>query len=1293
MSVMTGRTLMGEGKFDGVFDTEAESFGEISRLIPRGEECVNTLYSYRSLSKSIPPNVNSRAVPKGASEELIKEINEKNEDINERIIDMLRPEMIKLRDVMIFVGSFVSTIRSALIHLVSSEMKGKLLPDEVFQLIIKGIDLLLKIDYLKDSKSCFKNDFLRYKSAISMQSRKRSVTDNAELLEELTQMQVFLSHPDPRKARHFIHLTLREEIRTLTGHERLMLEFIDYCLKCLDNHIYMLPEEFFQLLRVLPHLMLFADGNADYHSMNIFNDSRMPRIRKIFVENPVIPVYRDLTVTLLSILEMSANFDRLNMASTWGDVISDAVIAKHNVSSQWMSIKAKFEDYSPRLLALLHNVESFPFVKQLDSISIDRARIVYEIIQEGLRIICDWNCLIQRSLAWKYTHPAPLEHLREVQANMAHPAFEYESRIKYNFTKMELSMFADIVATIKSIASMLEKAKADFAPIIRFYIHRQVQQLIQGDLLPVLHRMNKRKKEGLESLLALRLLHADWTDGEEPLDDYKSYSRKKGSVFASHPARVVGPQSTQLQNLRWSIFRLCHPASPSRRGSGIIIPGKPDLEEDDVRLLDEFYKKSFFYPYMIDYHRSLHLVSDLSYLWFRETFLEITRCTQFAVETSLPYMLTERALHSRTETTSHLSHDNILPLIEDVFYVMDIYNDAAYEALYVYRQQFLFDEIEAEANLIFDTFVQVLSADVFSHYKNLAAYTKMDKDFKDKLVLNGELHFNTNKRRFEVPILQRSVRLVGRTVNLAFLVKQHVNNLFLHDIEQAFVRFEHNGICGITEFSLVVDVIQETHALLSDLLELDPFVQIFREYNETFDSSAKRGAVNNFIVKFLLEDLFPNYVYNIYSERFVKGPLIVKRRESTQELPAFSTTYFGFGTLCGKAYHTYCKLTSSVFDKSQLVSLYRIPGTYLDLAFLFDQCILYCWNKLHELQEYVSDIEEHVPTVEIATTDECQKSFSKISMALKELLLFQDFKLTIFQCFREIGNTFSFIHMLSDVNEVFDQYRFSACAPFLGFSPVSQVTSLDRRKDNEGNLLDFDALSKISPLGKTFFDVIAQSAVSQNYAKDPLIVNMTPQLTFRTVHSMGSAIQPVYFLHVFIRNIGSCLQELGLCETWGSVFMNSGDVEIEHSSKEFYRFWSILTFIFNFNELSEYTPADIIDPESELPVRNQDEFGHGFTICGCLFLHLLNQRVKHELLDFNRILFRANSIESTKREALRKSLSSQTEEEGPTHKAHYLSLWSMDKEVHYEIFSLLEAACPHQKPPFAVFSPPQNDRP
>jgi cytoplasmic FMR1 interacting protein len=706
----------------------------------------------------------SQQVPANATKEMLEEFEARKDEINDRIIDVLRPEILKLKELMVFVGSFVVVVKNCLQLLASTESKGKTVPEGVYTAFLDAIDLVVKLDTLKDSKSSLSNDFSRYKRSIQLQSRKMSASDMTQINEEMTQLQMFLVNPDPRKAKNFIYLTLREEVKKVSGHEDVLIDLLEYALESTEKNMFMTPDEKHRALRVVPFLMLLIDGEAaDPRSLNVFTTKKLniPSLQQLFNKHPVLPLYADMTITVIYIFERSPHFDRGEVAKLWGDDLPVKTAAEYNVASHWERIKTSFNSYSTNLLCVLRNIDHFEFVKSADKENIARIRIVYEIVKDGLGFIAEWNGVLSRVMAWKFTHPCPQEHLDKIGADQSGAGFEYERLVKYNFTKTELTKFVDIMSMIKSLSGILDRAKLKLATIIRFHIHHQVQQLVQGTLLPILHRMDKRKKDSFAGLLRLRQMTADWVDGIEPIEDYKVYSRKLGQIDAVHPARVVGPTYVQLQLLRSELLAIYDEKSLARKRSGLF--GKSDLEKEDITELEQFYTDSFYFPYMLDFSGTLREVSDLSYLWYRELYLEATRCTQFPIDMSLPWLLTEHVISNQS---------GVLPIIENVFYTLDVYNDAAYRALFVLNQQFLYDEIEAETNLVFDQFVFLLSEELFAHYKDVAAYMILDKDFKDKLELNGILNFKLSKRRYDIPVLQRRVQLLGRSIDLNFLICQ-----------------------------------------------------------------------------------------------------------------------------------------------------------------------------------------------------------------------------------------------------------------------------------------------------------------------------------------------------------------------------------------------------------------------------------------------------------------------------------------------------------------------------------------
>ncbi len=170
--------------------------------------------------------------------------------------------------------------------------------------------------------------------------------------------------------------------------------------------------------------------------------------------------------------------------------------------------------------------------------------------------------------------------------------------MKHNFTPQELSVLVDVISCIKSLSSLLSKHETLFAPYIRFHIHHAIQHLVQGDMIPLLHRIDKRNKPILTTLLKLRSIAADWLEGAENRSDYKEYSRKDGlSVKVTHTPRVVATSTTQLFILRLQINSLCHDNSELLKRNSMF--GKTDLEKSDVDIFTKFHEDSFYFSYLL----------------------------------------------------------------------------------------------------------------------------------------------------------------------------------------------------------------------------------------------------------------------------------------------------------------------------------------------------------------------------------------------------------------------------------------------------------------------------------------------------------------------------------------------------------------------------------------------------------------------------------------------------------------------------------------------------------------------
>lgn len=446
------------------------------------------------------------------------------------MVEILRPEILKLKDLMQYVTQTLALLIEIAQTLAPSSGRKRLIPEGLNVAIIKLLDVLLKLDDLKDMKSCLNNDFTRYRRAVTTLVDQGGGGVSSVLIDEQQELQPFVSSLDPKKSKMWILQTLREDLKRIGGHEELLMEIMEQAMYNLENGIHSTPDEKFRYMHVIPYLLILIDGDAeDSKSLNVFKCKlfKAASVQKLFKEYPVVPLYADVTMTAYNVLAKAPHFDPRSMGAAWGEQPDARVVENHQLTSHWKLIK---EDYTKCLIdvtALLHTLDVTPFQKTITPESLQLASDVYELTKKCFQTLSSWASSLALSVAWKYTHPCSDAQLVERKGADNSPGSQYERALRYNYSEIELSALVDVVSMIKSLASLMSKSEANIAPIIRFHIHHTTQQLIQGDLQPLLHRADKRKNPMLPALLEIRALAADWLNGMEPREDYKSYSRKQ----------------------------------------------------------------------------------------------------------------------------------------------------------------------------------------------------------------------------------------------------------------------------------------------------------------------------------------------------------------------------------------------------------------------------------------------------------------------------------------------------------------------------------------------------------------------------------------------------------------------------------------------------------------------------------------------------------------------------------------------------------------------------------------------
>jgi cytoplasmic FMR1 interacting protein len=1365
------------------FPKELEFISAIDEFIRLGEEHIRMLYCYRSVSQAIP-EISIETTDDMTTEEKT-ELGLKKTEINQKILDILRPEMNKIREFHAFTIDAIDCFYSCVSFVCYKGQHKEMIPEGFYLSLIRLLDVLLKLDNLKDFKNALRKDFARYKRAIGAHP-------SVELLEEITKLQNFLAGQDSRKSHHYIIHTLREEIKRINDHETLLVDCLDLTYQSLEEVLYFLPEEKFCFLRVIPYFILLIDGELDdtNKANNIFKNGKikLSNYQKFFKRNPVVPLYGDITLTLELILQKAPHYEK-SQAHLWGGInpstnhvdIDQKVIDSYDIRTYWEQVRSSHSQYLIKFANAVNRYERFRFLKQVDEVTIEMAQDVYNLVTEGLQKVARWVMIIKSMLAWKYTHPYSREKLFAANTNadgnmdplLNRDGLDYALALRHNLHQDEIKVFVDFVFMIKSLASHLLDKEDLFNPFIRFHIHHRIQQLVQGDLTPLLHRVDKRNKPILPTLLKLRSLGADWLNGNEPANDYKEYTRKQGTVVAlNHPARVVGPALTQLYILRTQVASLCESKSEVRRKESIF--GKADLEKSDVEIFQKFYDDSFYFPYLLNYAQHIKEITDLSDLWYREFFLELTKCIQFPIDMSLPWMLIENILSNKnsfnnkekdssneggntvvnpTSTRiekSSLSNNNMSMNfhLENVFYLFDIYNDAANKSLYFLNSQFLYDEIESEANLVIDQFYFLLSDEIYSYYKNLSGTVIIEKSYQLKYEEIKSAISGTNAApplslpslKYHHILMQKSVQMLGRSINLSMIFTQNITTKFMRDVDIAIKKFESYDIRGIVEFKSLLSILKLTHEFLSNYLLLDSFDHMLQEIDESWSTTAYRGRISLHILTSLARDVIPNFSYNQYTQRFIPSPIAIRPWEYNKP-PKQNVIQSCYGNICYKHYENLNKLTRNFFGSVHIQALLTLEDIlanrmtssvnnnshansaissnsksshfgFTQLTMIIDQLVKNLYDKIMDLSEYLSALKDSIPPCKPP-----QAIFKSIGAygyfegKLKSLLEFDDLKPEVFQIFREIGNTIAFLKDFSNVLEIHEgmnAFFITSLFPtsLASLTPLGRSSSGGRlagegenMNDNQstsGDNVEYSPVMKVvSHMQKNLLNLTPNAAnnISVNgesalVLKNSSVLQLVPlnierQLQYYSSQYNVNAVPPnpaamnnnnsvssnnkngKSLLKWLLLQLEEFLYQQNFTTEWSafseenvqqimlvqqqqqinaknnastpggrssstSVALKKDNFVIEiENSISFSKMWSALCFLFCINEQDEAfahaqgsNSNDPDDPDASAhnpspgTLTNFAEFGHGFSIAGIVFLHLLGQKSLFELLDY-----------------------------------------------------------------------------
>uniref|UniRef100_A0A673BPG5 Cytoplasmic FMR1 interacting protein 2 n=1 Tax=Sphaeramia orbicularis TaxID=375764 RepID=A0A673BPG5_9TELE len=813
---------------------QATVHSSMNEMLEEGHEYAVMLYTWRSCSRAIP-QVKCNEQPNRV-------------EIYEKTVEVLEPEVTKLMKFMYFQRCLFLFADCHLFfkRLCHAERRKDFVSEAYLLTLGKFINMFAVLDELKNMKCSVKNDHSAYKRAAQFL---RKMAD-PQSIQESQNLSMFLANHNR------ITQCLHQQLEVIPGYEELLADIVNICVDYYENKMYLTPSEKHMLLKVMGFGLYLMDGNvSNIYKLDAKKRINLSKIDKFF-KLQVVPLFGDMQIELSRYIETSAHYEENK--SKW-TCTQSSISPQYNLCEQMVQIR---EDHI-RFISELARYSNSEVVtgSGLDSQKSDEEyRELFDLALRGLQLLSKWSTHVMEVYSWKLVHPTD----KFCNKDCPGTAEEYERATRYNYTSEEKFALVEVIAMIKGLQVLMGRMESVFNQAIRNTIYAALQDFAQMTLREPLRQAVRKKKNVLISVLqAIRKTVCDWEGAREPPNDpcLRGEKDPKGGFDIKVPRRAVGPSSTQLYMVRTMleslIIQSCGPALQFLK----VIPSVPAPCAE-----------------------ALQQCCDLSQLWFREFFLELTmgRRIQFPIEMSMPWILTDHILETKEPS-----------MMEYVLYPLDLYNDSGYYALTKFKKQFLYDEIEAEVNLCFDQFVYKLADQIFAYYKAMAGSVLLDKRFRAECKNYGVIIPYPPSNRYETLLKQRHVQLLGRSIDLNRLITQRISAAMYKSLDHAISRFESEDLTSIVELEWLLEINRLTHRLLSKHMTLDSFDAMFREANHNV--SAPYGRITLHVFWELNFDFLPNYCYNGSTNRFVRTA-IPFTQEPQRDKPANVQPYYLYGS-------------------------------------------------------------------------------------------------------------------------------------------------------------------------------------------------------------------------------------------------------------------------------------------------------------------------------------------------------------------------------------------------------------
>uniref|UniRef100_A0A2I3HDM9 Cytoplasmic FMR1-interacting protein n=1 Tax=Nomascus leucogenys TaxID=61853 RepID=A0A2I3HDM9_NOMLE len=1087
---------------------QATVHSSMNEMLEEGQEYAVMLYTWRSCSRAIP-QVKCNEQPNRV-------------EIYEKTVEVLEPEVTKLMNFMYFQRNAIERFCGEVRRLCHAERRKDFVSEAYLITLGKFINMFAVLDELKNMKCSVKNDHSAYKRAAQFL---RKMAD-PQSIQESQNLSMFLANHNK------ITQSLQQQLEVISGYEELLADIVNLCVDYYENRMYLTPSEKHMLLKVRVWGLLLFRGLAHF---------LLDLLMRIFLE---------AVAKYFSLSNVGA-FSLHRWTCT-----SSGSSPQYNICEQMIQIR---EDHMRFIseLARYSNSEVVTGSGRQEAQKTDvEYRKLFDLALQGLQLLSQWSAHVMEVYSWKLVHPTDKYSNKDCPDS----AEEYERATRYNYTSEEKFALVEVIAMIKGLQVLMGRMESVFNHAIRHTVYAALQDFSQVTLREPLRQAIKKKKNVIQSVLqAIRKTVCDWETGHEPFNDPALRGEKdpKSGFDIKVPRRAVGPSSTQLYLVRTMAESL---------GSAELLRQLKSLGmERLLHAVNTFLRQSCTYLPLLTFGETLQQCCDLSQLWFREFFLELTmgRRIQFPIEMSMPWILTDHILETKEAS-----------MMEYVLYSLDLYNDSAHYALTRFNKQFLYDEIEAEVNLCFDQFI-------FAYYKVMAGSLLLDKRLRSECKNQGATIHLPPSNRYETLLKQRHVQLLGRSIDLNRLITQRVSAAMYKSLELAIGRFESEDLTSIVELDGLLEINRMTHKLLSRYLTLDSFDAMFREANHNV--SAPYGRITLHVFWELNYDFLPNYCYNGSTNRFVRTVLPFSQEFQRDKQPNAQPQYLHGSKALNLAYSSIYGSYRNFVGPPHFQVICRLLG-YQGIAVVMEELLKVVKSLLQgTILQYVKTLMEVMPKICRLPRHEYGSPgiLEFFHHQLKDIVEYAELKTVCFQNLREVGNAILFCLLIEQSLSLEEVCDLLHAAPFQNILPRVHV--------KEGERLD----AKMKRLESKYAPLHLVPLIERLGTPQQIAIAREGDLLTKERLCCGLSM-----FEVILTRIRSFLDD----PIWRGPLPSNGVMHVDECV-EFHRLWSAMQFVYCI-------------PVGTHEFTVEQCFGDGLHWAGCMIIVLLGQQRRFAVLDF-----------------------------------------------------------------------------